>query len=242
MSKINNDFNDEQQKVDLKITYVPHQLILNKLARITSENAIRCQKQIIVIYGEKYKETLQSIKKLSRLFNCFQHLPFNKLNIISNEFFLDHEGPLCLYSHKTDSYILDQVKNHRIVFINKFNHLLLRHCENIDLFIVRGVISGIDILKSNNIFVKSFYHNYTSIEYTNNTNINGGVDNNSCVRVLSSQDVSINEHNLLVNPFTSKVFMFDKKQIAGFNIPNIRNIKINFNIPDIRNIKINLTN
>lgn len=103
------------------------------------------------------------------------------------------------------SVILNGLENNTIVICNKVNHVLIRHCSNLKIYIKKGTISGIDVLKCRHVFVKMPYHNYTNIEHSDNIDLLADMNNTSQLNIIGSLDIRSNGHSLSVNPFTSVI-------------------------------------
>jgi len=113
------------------------------------------------------------------------------------------------------SIILNGLQNNTIIICNKVNHILMRLCSNINVYIKKGTVSGVDILKCQNSFIKMPSHNYTNVEYGDNIHFQANMNNISQVSVIGSIDITSNGISLPVNPFVNVVItknnMFHRK-------------------------------
>ena len=97
---------------------------------------------------------------------------------------------------------IDNCKNSIVTLYKKFNHLILLNSENIDININEGLISGIDIIHSNNINIniKNNKINLTSFGYSDFCTV--------VLDDLTSKNIYINTnycHNINFNIITENI-------------------------------------
>lgn len=107
------------------------------------------------------------------------------------------------------SYFLDGLCDVTFVFSSKINHLLVRKCSSVQLDLVGGTISGIDVLQGTNVMIASRYHNSTNLEEVDGSQLQGLVDEASVISISHSNDVSMNGNQLPINMFLSVVLTLE---------------------------------
>jgi hypothetical protein len=107
------------------------------------------------------------------------------------------------------SYMFNGLVGNPITIISKINHLVIRDCKDLVIDIQEGTISGVDILRGNNISIQTTVHNSTNAEYVNKTDLKGKVDSDSRISVRNCWDVHVNEKSVPITPFHSTLVTSD---------------------------------
>lgn len=136
-----------------------------------------------------------------------EELPIFNGQITGNKYYVPETQSIHIDLESTcGSVILNGLKNNTVVINNKINHVMLRQCTNSNICIQNGTISGIDILRCHHIDISLPYHNYTSIEYSENIHFQADVNNISQLNINGSLDVTSNGLVLPINPFVNIIF------------------------------------
>jgi hypothetical protein len=151
----------------------------------------------------------------------------------NKEFTIENNVNCIIDSHLSESYILNQLANCIIQFTEKFNHLLMRECRNVYIITDNSCISGIEMLRCSNITINSSYYNYLNLEYTTQTKINGSIDDNSIIKIMSCLDICVNSKTLLVNEYKNEIYTGSKNstdlQLVEQSIPKMFEVDITLN-------------
>ena len=99
------------------------------------------------------------------------------------------------------SYFLDGLSDSTIVIASKINHLLIRDCKNIHIDILKGTVSGIDILYGSDIQLTVPMHNMTNLEMVSDCHLHGPMNEDSKVQISNSWYITMNGQNLPAHPF-----------------------------------------
>ena len=171
----------------------------------------RCknQKQVFMLHGEKSQS--------KKLLNKYTGTSFDDA-----ELYVIAGSNVVINGVMKRSYCLNGLKRNIVVFKNKVKHVMVRNCEDTQVFLENGTIAGIDVLYGSNVSLKTSKHNFTNIEYSNLTNLKGDIDNDSLIQVTKSLDVYVNQKNLMVNPFHTKPL---KMVYQSNNLSNIQKPK-----------------
>jgi hypothetical protein len=167
--------------------------------------AVKTQHNVYILHGpnseQEHKEQLP---------HFVEEFTENNFYTPPNE--LIHMHPNAIYG----SIILSGLSKNTVVICNKINHLLLRCCSDVNIYLKKGTVSGLDILKCHQILVKMPYHNYTNIEHGENIHLLADTDQSSQLSIDGSLDVTVNGCGLPVNPFVNVIFtqhsMFYKRK------------------------------
>lgn len=109
------------------------------------------------------------------------------------------------------SLILSGLCNNKIIIDHKINHILIRKSQQLTIETL-GTISGIDILNCRNVIINVVKHNFTSIEYSDQIDLYGEIDEISQIRISNCLDINVNNKQLMINPFNN--LMFGKNNIS----------------------------
>ena len=156
--------------------------------------AIRNQSNVFILHGPQSEQSHK--EKLPHLNETFSE----------QNYYVPSKGMIHLHFNANDSstsVVLNGLCQNTIIICNKVNHILMRRCSNVKVYIKKGTISGLDILKSYQIYVKMPSHNYTNIEYGEKIDFQADTDITSLLSVVGSLDVTSNGYSLPVNPFNS---------------------------------------
>jgi len=110
---------------------------------------------------------------------------------------------LTLSGTERDSYIIHDLNYNTVRLNSKINHLTLRNCENTDVYI-NSCISGIDLILCRNIRV--MIDSLPYIEIYSCSRIEIFTLELQRLRIFHSVDISVNESDLLINPFKNYSF------------------------------------
>ncbi len=166
----------------------------DEVAKIVSDNAYKNQLQNLTLHGEKSitKKQLNTYDK-DKYFN-------------DNELYTTAGKTIVVEGTQDKSYCLNGLIRNIVVFKNKINHLMIRNSTDTVIYLNRGTISGIDILKGCNVSVRSTIYNFANVEQSTYTTLGGTIDDNTLIHVTNSMDVFVNHKNLKVNPFCRSEF------------------------------------
>ena len=102
---------------------------------------------------------------------------------------------------KDISIILSGLSRNTILVHNKINHILIRRSDNLDLHLINGTVSGIDILYSQSLRLKTPHHNSTNIEFSQTISLDGEITDVSRIHITGSLEIKINGIPIPINPF-----------------------------------------
>nr|QBK91636.1 MAG: adenylate cyclase associated protein [Pithovirus LCPAC302] len=159
------------------------------IAKTVLENVKKGQNQTFTLHGSR-SETNKSL-----------HIYNNEEELFELELYVN-TGTVIVNGSKNRSYCLYGLSKSTIVFKKKINHLLIRDCDDVKIYLNGGTISGIDILKGSNVSVRTPKHNFTNVEHSNLTHLNGTLDDDTLIHITRSMDVFINRENMNINPFS----------------------------------------
>jgi hypothetical protein len=167
--------------------------------------AVKTQHNVYILHGPNSEQEHK------------EQLPHFEEEFTENNFYAPPNKLIHLHTNAIyGSIILSGLSKNTVVICNKINHLLLRQCSEVNVYLKKGTVSGLDILKCHQIFVKMPYHNYTNIEHGENIHFQADTDTNSQLSINGSIDVTINGSVLPVKPFINVIFtqhgMFYKRK------------------------------
>ncbi len=162
-----------------------------EVAELVCDNRCKNQRQVFTLHGEKSKTKKRLDKYVGTDFNGPELYTKGCINIT-------------ITGDMKKSYCLDGLNRNTVVFKRKVKHVMIRNCDDTRVYLNNGTIAGIDVLFGSNVSLRTPKHNYTNVEQSHNTKLNGTVDNNSLIHVTQSLDVFVNHKNLMVNPFHTK--------------------------------------
>jgi hypothetical protein len=143
------------------------------------------------------------------------------VNDYDRNFYVPMSGNLTLDLKRNKSLLFSGLDGININIVNKINHIIFRKCNNCNVLFHKNVISGVNLLYSNEITIFIPFYNYLSLEYVENIKLNGEVNENTNIRILHSDDVKLNDEKLLITMFTNCVYKNNTYFNNNFDIPSL---------------------
>ena len=176
-------------------------------ARSVNTNATRTQAFQVIFHGPKSQDSKNKLPVYSR-------------QLEEQKMFIPEGNKIILYPKSTSySYILEGLVNNNIVITSKINHIFIRNCSRLTIEAPEGTISGIDVLKCDNVNMQIPYHNHTNVELVNGTSIRGGITGDSQIFVRNCWDVLLNGKTVHVTPFHSALVTAEGAAIESTSPP-----------------------
>ena len=214
------DADDSSENPSLNSPDPPDQLLPSdgipsdsEVAKTVSLNVSKTQRLVFTLHGEK----TESKKKLQ----IYSSEGFKQ----SSELSVKAGATVVIDGSSRYSYCLEGLRNNTVVFKNKINHLMIRNSDDTRVYLNSGTISGIDILKGSNVSVRTSKHNFTNVEQSQVTSLDGEINTDTLIHVTNSIDVIVNEQSINANPFARTQLQLTDSDGTDSDTPEHNNVR-----------------
>lgn len=185
------------------------------------ENITRTQNYIITFHGpSSERKNKESLPLFSKEFEIEVYVPSDETLIINIPIDLPPQfssSPTYISKKVSPlSFFFNGMNGNTIKIDKRCNHILMRDCHDVKIELEEVNISGIDIIKSRNIYLKIPLYEFTNIEYTSDVELFGLMKQNSQIIVRNSQQIYFENVRLPVHMFENKQFIKKDSLIRSF--------------------------
>jgi hypothetical protein len=157
-------------------------------------NVRKCRKHVHLLHGQNSEHEKKTL------------LPLFDTHIDNQSSYVQPKKLVHLhFNDPTESVILNGLCGNTVVICNKINHVMLRQCSDVNLYVKKGAISGLDMLGCHRLSISLPILNYVGIEYGENIHFLAETNDDTQIRVKGSMDVTLNRDILPVNPFINVI-------------------------------------
>lgn len=199
-------------------------LVSMVIAQAAASNATSSQGKLTTIYGPGYLNELDEMdkrwdqKESKRRAECLsqgkhytrKEKPNRKRSIPSYEedsdqkVFLINTGEFIRASPPPGkSLLFHGLKGSYITIYTKANKVTISHCKNVRIHLLGGTVSGLDVIRCENIYIEVPYVNSANLELASSASLVGNTDSNSRITCISCMNVSVNGTQSAANIFRS---------------------------------------
>lgn len=108
----------------------------------------------------------------------------------TRDYYVDSDSSVFINTNNSNSFIISGNVNSMIIIESKINHLILRKCKNVSVYLGGGTVSGINIVQSDNVRVYSLGFNHITVEFS------GNIAFNSNLAPYDKNSISLKEERL----------------------------------------------
>ncbi len=194
------------------------------LAQATSSSATNSQGKITTIYGPGYLDELDEMdkrwneKESKRRAECLsqgkhysrKEKPVRGRSIPSydedsnQKVFLINTGEFIRTSPPPGkSLLFHGLKGSYITIYTKANKVTVSRCKNVRIHLLGGTVSGLDVIRCENIYIEVPYVNSANLELASSASLVGNMDSHSRITCINCMNVSVNGAQSPANVFRS---------------------------------------